>query len=250
MKKNILIGLLVANLCSVNFVMANTSYSYSPVQTTQPNYNNTYIQPVHYTQNVPLQGNVVMVPAGSSFKALLTMPLSSASATNGQTVSMALNKDFYYDNHLVAPVGSTIYGTVIESSKAKRGGINGKLCVRFSQIFTPYGAQIPISAVIRTDDSTGVLVGGTKIDVAKEYTKDVAAGSAVGALSGVVFGALSGGEVGKGAALGTAVGAGGGLIKSIWDKGNDVEIPANASIDILLTQPISVSTTPTYFQEN
>ena len=88
------------------------------------------------------------------------------------------------------------------------------------------------------------------MDVAKEYTKDLAAGSAAGALSGVVFGALAGGEVGKGAALGTAVGAGGGLIKSLWDKGNDVEIPANASIDILLTQPISISTTPSYFHEN
>jgi hypothetical protein len=57
----------------------------------------------------------------------------------------------------------------------------------------------------------------------------------------LVFGALAGGDVGKGAALGTAVGAGGGLVKSIWDKGNDVVIPANAAIDIMLTQPITVS---------
>ena len=88
---------------------------------------------------------------------------------------------------------------------------------------------------------TGVLVGGTKMDVAKEYAKDLTAGSAAGALSGLVFGALAGGNVGRGAALGTAVGAGGGLIKSIWDKGHDVEIPANAAIDIVLTQPITVS---------
>ena len=181
---------------------------------------------------------------------MLTMPLSSGMTTTGQAVSLVLNDDFYYGNQLIAPAGSTVYGTVIESSKAKRGGINGKLCVRFTQIFTPYGTQIPISAVIRTDDSSGVLVGGTKMDVAKEYTKDLAAGSAAGALSGVVFGALAGGEVGRGAALGTAVGAGGGLVKSIWDKGNDVEIPANASIDIVLTQPITVSTTSSYFHEN
>ena len=188
-----------------------------------------------------LQGNVVMVPAGASFKVMLTTPISSQYATTGQPVSFALNDDFYYDNKLVAPAGSSIYGTVIESSKAKRGSINGKLCIRFTQINTPYGTQIPISAVIKTNDSTGVLVGGTKVDVAKEYTKDLAAGSAAGALSGLVFGALSGGEVGRGAALGTAVGAGGGLVKSIWDKGNDVEIPANSMIDIVLTKPITVS---------
>ena len=123
------------------------------------------------------------------------------------------------------------------------------MCVRFNQIFTPYGTQIPISAVIKTDDSSGVLVGGTKLDVTKEYTKDLAAGSAAGALSGLVFGALAGGDVGRGAALGTAVGAGGGLVKSIWDKGNNVEIPANAAIDIMLMQPITV-TSSSYFYEN
>ena len=92
------------------------------------------------------------------------------------------------------------------------------------------------------------LVGGTKIDVTKEYTKDLTIGAGAGALSGVVFGALAGGSVGKGAALGTAVGAGGGLVKSIIDKGNDVEIPANASIELMLTQPITVN--PALYQNN
>ena len=127
--------------------------------------------------------------------------------------------------------------------------MNGKLCIRFTQIYTPYGTQIPISAVIKTDDSTGVLIGGTKMDVTKEYAKDLAGGSAAGALSGLVFGALAGGDVGRGAALGTAVGAGGGLIKSVLDKGNDVEIPANSCIDLMLTQPITVSAS-SYSYEN
>ena len=119
--------------------------------------------------------------------------------------------------------------------------MNGKLLVRFTQIVTPYGIQIPISAVIKTDDNTGVLVGGTKVDVTKEYTKDVAIGAGAGAVTGVVVSALSGGSLGRGTALATAAGGGIGLAKSIWDKGNDVEIPANATIDLVLTQPITVS---------
>lgn len=238
MNKYILSALSVT-LLSATSVLADNNYTFQqPI--TQPVANYAQ-QPFQYAQNNTLQGNVVMVPAGANIKAMLTMPLSSEYTAAGQTVNLVLNEDLYYDSHLVAPSGSTVYGTVIESSKAKRGGINGKLCVRFNQIFTPYGTQIPISAVIKTNDNSGVLVGGTRTDVAKEYTKDLAVGSAAGALSGVVFGALSGGEVGKGAALGTAVGAGGGLVKSIWDKGNDVEIPANALIDIILTQPITVS---------
>ena len=49
--------------------------------------------------------------------------------------------------------------------------------------------------------------------------------------------------------LGMAVGAGGGLIKSVWDKGKDVEIPMNSSFDIVLTQPVTV-TTNSYSNEN
>lgn len=249
MNNKYLMSLLIINALVSNMVFAATNYSYKPAQT-QPNYNIQYQQqPLQYAKNNTLQGNVVMVPAGANIKAMLTSPLSSEYTTAGQTVALAINNDFYYDGKIIAPAGSTIYGTVIEASKAKRGGINGKLCVRFTQIYTPYGTQIPISAVIRTEDSTGVLIGGTKADVAKEYTKDLAAGSAAGALSGLVFGALAGGDVGRGAALGTAVGAGGGLVKSVWDKGNNVEIPTNAIIDIMLTQPITVSTS-SYQYEN
>jgi len=38
-------------------------------------------------------------------------------------------------------------------------------------------------------------------------------------------------------------------LKSMWDKGNDVEIPAGSSIQLLLTQPITVSV-PAYQFEN
>lgn len=246
-------GLLILSFAASNLVMAASNFSYQQTQS-QPVYQGQYYQqPLQYNsynpQNNTLHGNVVMVPAGSTMKAALTAPLSSETTTVGQSICFALNSDFYHDGRLIAPAGSTVYGTVIEAQKAKRGSINGKLCVRFNQINTPYGTQIPISAVIKTDDNSGVLIGGTKVDVAKEYTKDLAAGSAAGALSGLVFGALAGGNVGKGAALGTAVGAGGGLAKSIWDKGNDVEIPSGAVVDLVLTQPSAVSVS-SYSYEN
>ena len=247
MNKKFVSALMLVSLCSFNTAFAASNFSFEQPQP-QPS-GQYYQQPMHYSTKQPLKGSVVMVPAGSSLPAMLTAPISSANASAGQSVSLVLNSDYYYNNKLIAPAGSTVSGTVIEASKAKRGSMNGKLCIRFTQIYTPYGTQIPISAVIKTDDNTGVLIGGTKLDVTKEYAKDVTAGVAAGAISGLVFGALAGGNVGKGAALGTAVGAGGGLAKSAWDKGNDVEIPANATIDLMLTQPITVSSS-SYSYEN
>ena len=240
--------LMLASLLSMNAAFAGTNYSFQS-NTPQPAVNNGYNQPLNYNPNEPLKGSVVQVPAGAEFGATLQNAISSETTRTGDSVTLRLSQDFYYNNKLIAPAGSAVTGTVIEASSAKHGSMNGKLCIRFTQITTPVGTQIPISAVIKTDDNSGVLVGGTKMDVTKEYAKDLAVGSAAGALSGLVFGALAGGSVGRGAALGTAVGAGGGLVKSVWDKGHDVEIPANAGVELVLTQPITTSAS-NYSYEN
>ena len=242
MVKKFFTTLVLLSVTNINIAFAAANYNFEQQQV-QPVYNSQYVQqPLTYGNgSTPFRGNVVMVPSGVLMPAMTTVPISSNSAVVGQAVHLVLGSDFYYNNQLIAPAGSSVSGSIVEVSKAKRGSMNGKLCVRFTQILTPYGNQIPISAVIKTDDMSGVLVGGTKLDVTKDYAKDLAAGSAAGALSGLVFGALAGGEVGRGAALGTAVGAGGGLVKSIWDKGNDVEIPANANIELILTQPITTT---------
>ncbi len=205
----------------------------------QRQYYNPQASSVNTSQT--LKGHVVTVPAGERIPVVTMMALNSDNLSLGQNVNVALGSDYYYGGSLIAPAGSSVIGQVLDVSKAKRGSINGKLMVRFTQIITPSGAQIPISAVIKTEDGTGMLVGGTKLDVAKDYTKDIAIGSAAGATAGLVMSAISDGKIGKGTALGTAVGAGGGLVKSIWDKGNSVEIPANAGIELVLTQAITVN---------
>ena len=229
--------------------IANAAPNYDVQQNSEvPLYQQNYYPTQTLRGNQTLKGSVVTVPAGQNVPVVVTTPISSANMTTGQTVTVALGSDFYYNGNLIAQAGSTVTGTAIEVSKAKHGSMNGKLLLRFTQIVTPYGVQIPISAVVKTSDNTGVLVGGTKLDVTKSYGKDVAIGAGAGALAGVIISPLAGGDVGKGTALATAVGAGGGIVKSIWDKGNDVEIPANSAIQLVLTQPITIN--PAMFNNN
>lgn len=231
---------------------AGISYA-APNYNTQQNseiplYQQNYYPTQTLNGNQTLKGSVVTVPAGQSMPVVVTTPISSANMTTGQTVTVALGSDFYYNGNLIAPAGSSVTGTAIEVSKAKHGSLNGKLLLRFTQIVTPYGVQIPISAVVKTTDNSGVLIGGTKMDVTKEYGKDVAIGAGAGALAGAIISPLAGGSIGKGTALATAVGAGGGVVKSIWDKGNDVVIPANSAVQLVLTQPITVN--PAIYNNN
>ena len=198
------------------------------------------------TQMQPLQGKVVYVPSGTAFPATATMELSSENLSLGQSVCIALSNNFYYNNTLIAPIGSSVNGTVIQVKKAGRAGINGQLMVKLTNIVTPYGQMIPISGKIQTEDGTGLLKGGTKMDSAKDYAKDIAVGTAAGAVAGVIMGPLSGGKVGKGAAYGTAVGAGAGLAKSLWDKGEPATIPAGTAINIVLDQQITFTPQQSY----
>ena len=189
----------------------------------------------------PLYGNVTMVPTNTSIDAVTSTRYSTSNMYLGQQFNVVLPNGFTYGNQQIAPAGSTICGTVIDLKRAGHATRNARLEVKFTSIVTPMGQTIPITAKIKTDDSSGILYGGTKMTTAREYAKDATVGAASGAVLGTVMGALSGGEVGRGAAYGTAVGAGAGFAKSLWDKGAEIDIPANTAVEVVLEQPLTVS---------
>ena len=167
--------LLTAIILTATAAFADSNYSYTTPQpqTNSPYSTNYSLTPSSAPQSGTLKGRVVTVPAGETFKAVVTTPLNSANLALGQSVTIALGSDFYYNGNLIAQAGSSVSGTVLEVSKAKHGSMKGKLNIRFTQIVTPYVIQIPISAVIKTEDNTGVLIGGTKFDVVKDYISTI-----------------------------------------------------------------------------
>ncbi len=174
------------------------------------------------------------VPAGVSFRAINTAAISSANAYAGQVVSLVLDKNFYYNNGLVAPAGSLVSGSVTSVSKAKDASVCGKMALRYTSIVTPDGLNIPISAVVKTRGNTGEIIGDDCFDdLSLNYIRDAAYSSAISLNTPTPMFSKSG-------SISRTVGDGGGLVKSIWSKGGEVEIPANISIELVLTQPITV----------
>lgn len=209
MKKIAIISIIILSSCSIAFAAQNFSYETVPVQNTRTKTN----------LPVTLKRSIVTVPAGETFRAIFMAPITSETAYTGQQVLLALGKDFFYEGKLVAPAGTSITGAVIGVSKAKHGALNGKLTIRCTQMITPTGLDIPISAIIKTDDNSGTLIGGNS----------------------VFEEAMSEPGNPKFPNINMIAGSGGGLIKSVWDKGKDVEIPVNAVIELVLTQPITVN---------
>lgn len=206
--------IILFTLLSCGVALAGQNYSYDTLPAQSPPKTNI---PVH-----TLKQSIVTVPAGETFRAVFMAPISSETAFTGQQSLLALNTDYYYNGKLVAKAGSAVTGTVIEVAKAKHGSVNGKLTLRYTHLITPDGLDIPISAVIKTDDNSGTLIGGN-------LTQEAALSQP--------------GKPKRGATISAIAGSGGGLVKSIWDKGNDVDIPVNALIELILTQPITVNPT-------
>lgn len=224
MKKILFLLLCISVLCSAVFA--------------SDNFNTNNQQGVYNLDTNSLKNSVVTVPAGLTFRCVFLNPVSSETATTGQEVNLALTNDFYYKEKKVAPAGSTVTGTVIDISRAKHGSINGKLTLRFTHIITPIGLDIPISAVVRTPDKSGVILGGSDLMIS-------AGGKTIpesASVKSAYYHAYMGVSSGTAAAMNTAVETNGGsLLKSIWDKGVDVEISANTTVELILTQPITVT---------
>lgn len=214
-------------LAAVSLLMA----CFLTLGTIQP----AYTQAQKASDAITLKERIVSVPAGYSFSAYFMIPVNSATAYTGQEITLALGSDLYYREQLIATAGSAITGTVIEVFKAKHGTLNGKLTLRFTHILTPDGTDIPISAIIKTTDNSGVLVGDKDKDIMKNTevlsvsSKTIQSVTSVNTINQSGFPYMN------------SVGNGGGLLKSVWDKGTDVDIPVNTQIELILTQPITVN---------
>lgn len=192
-----------------------------------------------------LKGKVVMVPALTTFPAVSMNPLSTEFSRLGDSVTFYLGSDFYYGTSLIAPAGSKVNGTIIKVKKASIPNRHGQLQIKFTNITTPMGMIIPVSASIETDDGSGILKAGTAKDAAGEYVKDVGVGAAAGALLGTILGAIGNGT-GRGAVYGTAVGGSMGLIQSFSRSGQNIDIPQNVQMNIILDQPVTISSNTPY----
>lgn len=225
----VMAALIIALASTGNAFAANYSYSQSTTSNSET-----------------LQGQVVYVPAGITAAAILSAPINSETMSVGSPVSVTLPNAITYNGKTIAQKGSVLSGTVVKCKKAGIGNRNGQVQVIFNNLRTPQGYNIAINAVFKTEDNSGILKGGTKLDSTKDYAKNTVAGAGAGAALGTAMGALSGGSVGRGAVYGTAVGAGIGVANAARQKGENVSIPANVILDVYFTQPITVSAPNVY----
>jgi hypothetical protein len=85
-------------------------------------------------------------PDGTSVRARLSMPLSSATARKGDEVDAALSQPLFDDKLLIFPQGSRLKGSVVQVQSVRRMSRNGQLRFVFREIVPPARIEQKIQA--------------------------------------------------------------------------------------------------------
>lgn len=180
-------------------------------------------------QNI-LKGSVVRVDAGQQFNAVLSSTISSDSITNNDKISALLESDWIVNGTLIAPAGSIVNGSVVDSRAATFAMGDGKIGLNFNQILTPDGK------VIQLTTNEVYIVGDSPR--AKRIAGRVAGGALGGLLLGALF--LLGGADPTGALVsGAAIGGAFGAASAVAQKGEEVYVPEGTVLQIMLAEPMT-----------
>ena len=185
-------------------------------------------------QENTLRGGVAKIATGTKMNVYLQTPINTSSASKGDQIIAVLMQDLTYNNAVVFPQGSLIYGTLTKAVHASYGSRNGKVKIQFNQIVTPENKSYSIS----TEDIDFAVSNDGKV---KSVVSNAAVGAIVGAVGGLLYAVLSGGDIGTAAAIGAGAGAGVGLAGAAVEKGVDAEIPSFTEMELVLTKPVSVT---------
>lgn len=178
-----------------------------------------------------LKGSIIQVAKGTTFNVYLQTPINTATARAGDSIQAILSQDFIYNGYKIASQGSVLSGTLSKARSAKYGSLNGRVILNFDTLSTPENKTYKLS----TEEIDFTVTNDGKIS---KSVKNVATGAIIGALGGLIVGALShDASIGKAVLIGTGIGAASGTVSSVAERGVDAEIPIYTVFEIKTTKP-------------
>lgn len=179
----------------------------------------------------PLNAGVIYIDAGTRLDAMLNSSISSDSIDNNDNVSAELITDWIANGVVIAPEGSILSGSVVDSNKASFAMRNGKIGINFNRIMTPDGRIIQLAT------NKVYIVGNSS------QAKKIAGKVAGGVLSGVAIAAVSmlfGADPKEALIRGAAIGGTIGTISAVATKGEEIMVPEGTSLQIMLSEPMTI----------
>ena len=225
-----------------NVIPYSQNYSFTKQKNSHPTKDETIIRsnydPNNSKQQIlqqsPLTGSVVKIPEGTTFSVTFNSGINSGSMDKNDRLTATLTNDWYYNDTLIAPSGSLVYGTAINAKSAGLAYGSGGIEIEFNQILLPNGNMINFKSL--------PIKLQAKSERVKNMGRDILIGTAASLLTGVALTAIGGGDDwGRNMLVFGSIGAIGGGFRGTMQRGKDVDIPDGTDIQIILEQPLSIS---------
>jgi hypothetical protein len=185
-----------------------------------PEVENLNFGPVQ-TPPQPVPSQRITVPPGTILFVRMVDRLDTNSAYTGQVFTATLATDLAAEGYVVARMGTTVYGQVLEANSAGRASGTSQLRLQLTQIVIG-GTAIPIM--------TDVFDSKGKSSTHRSFRR-LFGGAGLGAAIGAIAG---------NAGIGAAIGAVAGSTLAVVQKGNQVQIPSEAQLEFYLQQPVTL----------
>ena len=195
---------------------------------------------VSWTASVPARAESVTLPAGAQLHVVMETTLTTKGSKAGDSFRARLVIPMFVNEREALPVGTVIEGTL--ASLQAPGRVKGKaeMQLRPEKILLPDGRDFMLAATL-TDAQTG---DDLEVD-SKEGTvsrsgkdgmdvKQTAGGAVMGAGLGTMVGGGKGALIGAGAVGAIAV------LRQVFKRGKDADLPAGSEIVLELNRPVAI----------
>ncbi|TCK73753.1 TrbI/VirB10 family protein [Acidipila rosea] len=187
----------------------------------------------------------VVVPAGTKVLLALKSGVNTKTAQAGDGVYLASTFPVVVNGRVAIPAGIYVQGVI--DRVVRPGHIKGRAQVgmHFTTMIFPNGSVVTIPAIVNTlpgSDGPKVKDGEGTIEQAGNKGRDAAA-IAQSAETGAGVGAIGGAVAGRplqGLAYGALAGGAAGLIYTLFTRGNDLNLEAGQTIEMVLQRPLTL----------
>jgi len=189
-------------------------------------------------------GKTIEVPAGTKVLLSLRSGVNTKTAQPGDGVYLSSAFPVVAGGHVVIPAGVYVQGVIDNVVRPGRVKGRAQVTMHFTTLIFPNGSVVSIpGAVDSLPGSNGPRVkkdGEGTIEQPGSKGKDVgtiATTTASGAGLGGIIGAGSG-HPAEGVGYGAAAGAVGGILYTLFTRGNDVVLPEGDTIEMVFQRPL------------
>jgi hypothetical protein len=184
-----------------------------------------------------------LIPQGTKILLSLTSAVNTKSAKPGDGVYLVSTFPVVVGFHVLIPAGVYVQGSV--DHVIRPGHVKGRAQVgmHFTSLIFPNGSVVEIPGVVNSlPGSAGAKVkdGEGTIEQPGNKGRDVGTvlkGAAIGAEGGVIGGSATG-NLGAGVGYGSLAGALAGGIYTLFQRGDDVNIPQGSIVEMVLQRPL------------